>query len=102
MKALRKDFVPVAGIVNGLLRKLRLARGRPAGEVEQVWRVVVGDALAEVSRVRAVSADAVQIDVVGAAARAELEAFYRERFLCALRDAGVTGVSKVRFHVADA
>jgi hypothetical protein len=84
MKAVRKEFMPIAGIVNGLLRML------------------VGEELAAVSHVRAVSPDVVHIEVVGAAARAEIESFFRDRFLWALKDAGVAGVRRVQFHVADA
>jgi hypothetical protein len=102
MKAVRKEFMPIAGIVNGLLRMYTQQRASPAAQVEEVWRTVVGEELAAVSHVRAVSPDVVHIEVVGAAARAEIESFFRDRFLWALKDAGVAGARRVQFHVADA
>ena len=102
MKAARKDFVPIAGIVNGLVRTLQRQHAGPVAEVEHVWRTVVGEALAEVSHVRAVAGDTVHIEIAGAPARAEIESFFKDRFLRALKDAGAAGVRRVQFHVADA
>jgi hypothetical protein len=102
MKPARKDFVSIQGIVNGLVRTLAQRRKGPAADAERIWRTVVGDDLAGVSHVESVGADAVRVEVAGVAARAELEAFFRDRFLCALKDAGMTGVRRVQFHVADA
>ncbi len=101
MKTARKDFVSIKGIVNGVLRKVR-ARSGPRARAEEIWTRVVGEELAALARVSGVSADAVEIEVTGAAARAELSSFYRDRYLKALKDAGLAHLRRVHFTMSDA
>lgn len=102
MKTGRKDFVPIKGIVNGILRRLRPRADDPLARVAELWTRTVGDDFAALARVSGMSADTVRIDVAGAAARAELDSFYRDPFLKALRDAGMQHLHRVYFHVTDA
>ena len=102
MRTGRRDFMPIKGIVNGIIRRLRPRAEDSRARVAELWMRTVGEDFYALTRVSGMSEDTVRIDVAGAAARAELESFYRDPFLKALRDAGLQQLQRVYFHVTDA
>ncbi|HNU27290.1 MAG TPA: DciA family protein [Planctomycetota bacterium] len=101
MKSRRRDFMPIKGLINGLVRRLRPPAEDSQACVAETWARTVGEEFLAIARVSGISENTVRIDVAGAAARAELESFYRARFLQALRDAGMRHLTRVYFHVRD-
>ena len=97
----RSEFMPVRAVVAKVLGELKQRTSAETARVEQLWRELVGEELAELTRVRAVSRTAVEIEAAGSAVLAELKQFYRRRFLERLKENGMDGIEKVRLYLRD-
>ena len=95
----RRDFMPIKGLINGLMRRLGPRADDSSARVAELWMRTVDEHLRALTRVAGLAEDTVKIDVAGTAARAELESFYRAPFLKALREAGLRHLTRVHFHV---
>ena len=95
------DFVPVRRIVGDVLKSLKVRSAEETENVARIWRELVGEELAGVSRVRNVAARTAEVEVDGSAVFAEVDQFFRIPFLERLRAEGVSGVERVSFHLGD-
>ena len=95
------DFVPLKRIVTEVLKSLKTRDSEQSEEVARIWRELVGEELASLSRIRGMAAHAVNVEVDGSAVLAEIDQFFRGTFLEKLKAAGVTGVDRVSFRLSD-
>jgi predicted nucleic acid-binding Zn ribbon protein len=63
------------------------------------WAETVGPEIADKTRVRGLRAGVLTVDVEGAALKSELEQFYSETILKALKTGPVKAVSEIRFRL---
>ncbi|MEM7164016.1 MAG: DUF721 domain-containing protein [Planctomycetota bacterium] len=80
--------VPIAEAADGLQ------------SVEQLWQQVVGDPLAELTRVTRYRGGVLFVDVAAAPLLAELRSFARKDLLRGLHDGGLSGVSDIKFQAS--
>ncbi len=88
-------------VVREVMRGLEARTGEKVQHIERIWWSVVGEDLAEFTRVRGITRGAVAIEAVGSAVLAELKQFYSGTFLSKLREEGIDGVDRMTFHSAD-
>jgi hypothetical protein len=96
-----KDFVPIRSVLRKLVADLEQQAGEAIQQVERVWREVVGEELAELTRVRAAGPRSVEIEAFGSAVLAEIEQFYRTRFEKKLKDEGISTIERVSYRLGD-
>jgi len=101
MRKTESDFLPLRKIIRRLIQDLRNEDGAELRmEIERVWRVAAGE-LAAVTRVRSVRKGRVVIESENSSVLAEARQFCADRFLSGLREAGLSGIERVVFELAE-
>ena len=102
MSKKKRDFVPIQNVIKEVMKGLKKSAGASVAEMTAIWDDLVGEDLARLTRVRAVTPRSVEIEADGSAVLAEVRQYYREAFLEKLKEAGKDGVDRVSFFLADA
>jgi hypothetical protein len=97
----RRDFLSIDKVVKEVLKDLKGRTAVATSDLDRVWREVLGDTLAGLARVCAVSGSTVEVEATSSAVLSEIRQFYEEEFLERLAEEGIEGIKGVSFRLAD-
>jgi hypothetical protein len=97
----KRDFVPLKKVIKEVLKEIEKSAGDQREEMARIWREVVGEELAALTRVRAVSPRGVEIEASSSAVLAEVKQFYRVPFVEKLKEEGKAQAERISFSLSD-
>ena len=97
----RRDFLSIDKVVKEVLKDLEGRTAVATSDLDRVWRETLGDGLADLARVCAISGSNVEVEATSSAVLSEIRQFYEEAFLERLSKEGIAGIKGISFRLAD-